>query len=153
MFHVFSQTHLRSFSLTVALGSLLAMKVLLTACAAPNAGPSEAAAPVPAASTDPTAPTSAAPAGTAAPAAPAAPPAPSAPAGTPDWTTIERELRRAQTQCWTTAQALFPDDPARRREAAQGFHSGMLQVISDKHGLSVEAMAAQLPDAARMLPE
>ncbi len=147
MFHVFSQTHLRSFSLTVALGSLLAMKVLLTACAAPNAGPSEAAAPVPAASTDPTAPTSAAPAGTAAPAAPAAP------AGTPDWTTIERELRRAQTQCWTTAQALFPDDPARRREAAQGFHSGMLQVISDKHGLSVEAMAAQLPDAARMLPE
>ena len=147
MFHVFSQTHLRSFSLTVALGSLLAMKVLLTACAAPNAGPSEAAATVPAASTDPTAPTSAAPAGTAAPAAP------SAPAGTPDWTTIERELRRAQTQCWTTAQALFPDDPARRGEAAQGFHSGMLQVISDKHGLSVKAMAAQLPDAARMLPE
>ena len=146
MFHVFSQTHLRSFSLTVALGSLLAMKVLLTACAAPNAGPSEAAAPVPAASADPTAPTSAAPAGPAAPAQ-------AAPAGTPDWTTIERELRRAQTQCWTTAQALFPDDPARRREAAQGFHSGMLQVISDKHGLTVEAMAAQLPDAARMLPE
>ena len=146
MFHVFSQTHLRSFSLTVALGSLLAMKVLLTACAAPNAGPSEAAAPVPAASADPTAPTSAAPAGPASPAQ-------AAPAGTPDWTTIERELRRAQTQCWTTAQALFPDDPARRREAAQGFHSGMLQVISDKHGLTVEAMAAQLPDAARMLPE
>ncbi len=149
MFHVFSQTHLRSFSLTVALGSLLAMKVLLTACAAPNAGPSEAAAPVPAASADPTAPTSAAPAGPAAPAQAA----PSAQAVTPDWTTIERELRRAQTQCWTTAQALFPDDPARRREAAQGFHSGMLQVISDKHGLTVEAMAAQLPDAARMLPE
>lgn len=150
MFHVFSQTHLRSFSLTVALGSLLAMQVLLTACAAPNAGPSEATAPVPAASADPTAPTSAAPAG---PAAPSAQAAPAAQAGTPDWTTIERELRRAQTQCWTTAQALFPDDPARRREAAQGFHSGMLQVISDKHGLTVEAMAAQLPDATRMLPE
>ena len=74
-------------------------------------------------------------------------------ASTPDWTTIERELRRAQTQCWTSARDLFPTDAARRQEAAQGFHNGMLQVIADKHQLTVDAMRAQLPEAAKMLAE
>lgn len=83
------------------------------------------------------------------PAAPSAAPS----ASTPDWTTIERELRRAQTQCWTSARDLFPTDAARRQEAAQGFHNGMLQVIADKHQLTVDAMRAQLPEAAKMLAE
>ncbi|MEY5044620.1 MAG: hypothetical protein RJA19_1847 [Bacteroidota bacterium] len=89
-----------------------------------------------------------------APAAQPEPPARSNPSsGVPDWTTIERELLRAQSQCWSSARSIFPEDAARRQAAAQGFHSGMLQVIADKHQLTIDAMRAQLPEAARMLPE
>jgi hypothetical protein len=101
---------------------------------APPSTPSETPATSP--STDPTLPASGIPS-----------------AGVPDWATIERELLRAQSQCWASARSIFPDDAQRRQEAARGFHSGMLQVIADKHQLTVDAMRAQLPEATRMLPE